>query len=318
MKLVFCGTPAFAVPDPRVALSRPAIQSPLSSPSPTAPPAAAGTPRLRPSNCRPRPPASPSSSPKKSRTTPSSVLNSNPSAPTPSSSSPTAASFPAGCSTFRRSATSISTARCCRNTAAPRPSSGPSPTATPSPASPPCASTRASTPAHMLLAQPSPSPPTKPPPTSFPPFPTSARTSCSETLARLSAGILAPRRRTNPSHTRPHPHPRRRRHRLHPRPAENLRPLARLPALARRAHAPPRQKAHRPSHAAHRSPGCTYASARRAAHRAGNHLRCLRRFDLARTGRSPAGREAAHDRRRFSARSPAGDRCSPCIMTDRS
>ena len=47
-----------------------------------------------------------------------------PSNPTPSSSSATAASFRNGCSIFRPSATSTCTPRCCRNIAAPRQSSG--------------------------------------------------------------------------------------------------------------------------------------------------------------------------------------------------
>ena len=98
LKIVFCGTPQFAVPTLEALLAaghrnrarrlaaRPARRAATSS----SPPRPSSRPRL--------PPASPSRSPKRSAATRSFARSLNPSPPTPLSSWPTAASFRRGCS----------------------------------------------------------------------------------------------------------------------------------------------------------------------------------------------------------------------------
>jgi methionyl-tRNA formyltransferase len=97
VKLVFCGTPSFAVPTleallcggPRNRAGRLAARPPRGPQRSNSP--------LRPSSWPRWPPAFPSRSRKRFATTPSFARSLRPSRPTPSSSSPTAASFRPGC-----------------------------------------------------------------------------------------------------------------------------------------------------------------------------------------------------------------------------
>ena len=125
MKLVFCGTPQFAVPTLEAVIAA-GHQVALVLTQPDRPVGRDQNCRLRQSSRRHSRTAFRCCSPKRSRTTPSFAPNSNPSLPTPSLSSPTDASFRSGCSTSRASGTSTSTAHCCRSIAELRPSSGPS------------------------------------------------------------------------------------------------------------------------------------------------------------------------------------------------
>jgi hypothetical protein len=151
MKLVFCGTPSFAVPTLEALLAAGhEIALVVSQPDRpvgrtqqlTAPPVkqaalAAGLAVTQPEKIRNNASFAPSLRPLRR---------------TPSSSSPTGASFRRGCWRCRAWAASICTGRCCPSTAARRPSNGPWPWATPSPATPRCCLKKASTRADSAAA----------------------------------------------------------------------------------------------------------------------------------------------------------------------